>query len=243
MMLQADADVLLVDEVLAVGDASFQEKCFEAFRRLRDEGKTIIFVTHAMDAVERFCHRAMLLHHGELVAMGDPSAVARKYLELNFEHADDATGGRSGTIENVWVARADSHEPIDVVEHGEPIEVHAVVLANEEIPAPEVHLALRSVEGARLFVASTKGHGDGSPLQAGERAHAVVRFENPLTDGRYFIDCSLHRLGEEQAVASRLNAADVLVTGGAKHAGIIDVPHGVEFDRPEHLEAETEVSP
>ena len=56
--IQVDSDVLLVDEVLAVGDANFQQKCFEEFARLKDEGKTIVFVTHDMLSVERFCDRA-----------------------------------------------------------------------------------------------------------------------------------------------------------------------------------------
>jgi ABC-type polysaccharide/polyol phosphate transport system ATPase subunit len=232
LMLQADADILLVDEVLAVGDASFQEKCFEAFRRLRNEGRTIIFVSHAMDAVERFCHRAMLLSHGEMVAMGDPSVVARKYLELNFAHAAESSGSRSGAIERVWVTRPDG-EVIEVLQHGEPIEIHAVVLANEDVEAPEVHLAIRSVEGARVFVATTRGSGDGALLAAGERAHAVVRLENPLTDGRYFIDCSLHHERVDQPIASRVNATDVLVKGARPHAGLIDVPHVAELDRAE----------
>ena len=72
VMIQVDADILLIDEVLAVGDAAFQQKCFDVFNRLRDEGKTILFVTHDMGAVQRFCHRAMLLERGELVAIGDP---------------------------------------------------------------------------------------------------------------------------------------------------------------------------
>ncbi|MFL5887428.1 MAG: ABC transporter ATP-binding protein, partial [Thermoleophilaceae bacterium] len=66
VMIQVDADILLIDEVLAVGDASFQQKCFEVFQRMRDEGKTIVFVTHDMGAVQRFCHRAMLIERGDV---------------------------------------------------------------------------------------------------------------------------------------------------------------------------------
>ena len=68
--IQVDADILLVDEILAVGDAAFQQKCFDVFNRLRDEGKTIVFVTHDMGSLQRFCHRAMLLERGEMVEIG-----------------------------------------------------------------------------------------------------------------------------------------------------------------------------
>ena len=69
--IQVDAEVLLVDEVLAVGDASFQRKCFDEFERLRDEERTILFVTHDMNSVERFCDRAMLIERGQLLDIGD----------------------------------------------------------------------------------------------------------------------------------------------------------------------------
>jgi ABC-2 type transport system ATP-binding protein len=74
--IQVDADVLLIDEVLAVGDAAFQQKCYDVFNRLRDEGRTIVLVTHDMGAVNRFCHRAILLERGAIVAEGDPEDVA-----------------------------------------------------------------------------------------------------------------------------------------------------------------------
>ena len=81
---QVDADVLLVDEVLAVGDASFQQKCFEVFQRLKDAGKTIVLVTHDMGLVERFCDRAMLIERGRVLSMGDPHDIGVLYNQVNF---------------------------------------------------------------------------------------------------------------------------------------------------------------
>jgi len=74
VMSQVDADVLLIDEVLAVGDAAFQQKCFERFLKLKSEGRTIVFVTHDMHAVERFCDRAMLIDRGRMVMLDQPQA-------------------------------------------------------------------------------------------------------------------------------------------------------------------------
>src|SRR5204863_8523985 len=67
VMIQVDADILVIDEVLAVGDAAFQQKCFEEFERIRSSGRTVLLVTHDMGAVRRFCTRAMLLEHGHIV--------------------------------------------------------------------------------------------------------------------------------------------------------------------------------
>ena len=84
VMVHVDADLLLIDEVLAVGDAAFQQKCYDVLDRARSEGRTILLVTHDMEQVQRFCDRAMLLDRGRLVALGEPRSVARQYTQLNF---------------------------------------------------------------------------------------------------------------------------------------------------------------
>src|SRR5437588_3858854 len=84
--IQVDADILLIDEVLAVGDAAFQQKCFDEFGRLGQEGRTILFVTHDMGAVQRCCHRAMLLDRGRVVDIGEAGSIAHQYNRRSFEH-------------------------------------------------------------------------------------------------------------------------------------------------------------
>jgi ABC-type polysaccharide/polyol phosphate transport system ATPase subunit len=78
--IQVDFDILLLDEVLAVGDQSFQEKCVATFDRFRDEGKTMIFVSHDLVSVSRYCDRALLLRSGRPVALGPPDDVIDAYL-------------------------------------------------------------------------------------------------------------------------------------------------------------------
>jgi ABC-type polysaccharide/polyol phosphate transport system ATPase subunit len=85
VMIQVDAEILLIDEVLAVGDAAFQQKCFEEFARIRRSGATVLLVTHDMGAVQRFCDRAMLLEHGRRVELGQPERVGLRYMQLNFD--------------------------------------------------------------------------------------------------------------------------------------------------------------
>ncbi len=106
VMIHVDAEILLIDEVLAVGDASFQQKCYDEFERIRESGSTVLLVTHDMGAVQRFCDRALLLEHGRTVELGAPERIGNRYLELNFsEHArqleqaaaeaEDESGGTS----------------------------------------------------------------------------------------------------------------------------------------------------
>lgn len=78
--IQTDPDILLVDEALAVGDMEFQQKCFDVFSRYKREGVTILFVSHSMDAVKRFCDKTLLLKRGEQVSFGDTETVIDDYL-------------------------------------------------------------------------------------------------------------------------------------------------------------------
>jgi ABC-type polysaccharide/polyol phosphate transport system ATPase subunit len=88
--VQVDADTLLFDEVLAVGDEAFQQKCLARFDQMKDEGRTIVLVTHNMGMVERFCDRALLLEKGRVAEVGDPMAVAEAYHLTNAAPRDEA---------------------------------------------------------------------------------------------------------------------------------------------------------
>jgi ABC-2 type transport system ATP-binding protein len=90
--IKAKGDVLLLDEVLAVGDAAFQQKCFDYFELLKRQKKTIIIVTHDMNAVKRFCNRAMILKNGAIQKIGSPDEIAELYTDENIEKAKDVEG-------------------------------------------------------------------------------------------------------------------------------------------------------
>ena len=80
--IQVPFDILLLDEVLAVGDQAFQAKCYDTFEKMREDGKTIVFVSHDLATVARFCDRALLLHAGRPVDLGPAEAVVERYQEL-----------------------------------------------------------------------------------------------------------------------------------------------------------------
>ena len=79
--INVDADILLIDEILAVGDQHFQDKCIAKMKQLKNEGKTMVFVTHSMDTVKQFCSRAVWLCNGEIKMDGDPNIVTQEYLK------------------------------------------------------------------------------------------------------------------------------------------------------------------
>ena len=111
VMVQADADIMLIDEVLAVGDAAFAQKCMDVFREKRRAGKTIVLVTHDMTTVQTLCHRAMLLHDGELRYIGEPEDAALRYYRMNFarprpSRRSRSRARRSSTSTRGWSARS-----------------------------------------------------------------------------------------------------------------------------------------
>ena len=127
VMVQAEADVMLIDEVLAVGDAAFMQKCMDLFHERRRAGKTIVLVTHDMATVQSLCDRALLLHDGELQFVGEPEEAALRYLRLNFGGrysvpAEDAESVTAVPEFNVRTVRAQllgaGHEPVANVELG-----------------------------------------------------------------------------------------------------------------------------
>jgi ABC-type polysaccharide/polyol phosphate transport system ATPase subunit len=84
--IHAHRDILLMDEVLAVGDVSFQQKCLKEFEKYKELGKTILLVTHSMETVKKYCDRAILLQNGKVVTIGDPKKVSEEYLRENMEN-------------------------------------------------------------------------------------------------------------------------------------------------------------
>ena len=185
VMVQADADVLLIDEVLAVGDAAFQQKCLDVFHRLRDEGRTIVLVTHDMGAVERFCDRALLLTNGLIDLIGDPTKVGRHYNDLNFGRVaqEQLDGGepasQRASINEVWV-EGDEGERLEAVPHGGRVSIHAALQAHEEVDLPQVNLWLENDGGAdpRLHLHASSSVAR-EPLAPGERARPREPGERP----------------------------------------------------------------
>lgn len=111
--IQTDPDVLLIDEVLAVGDMEFQQKCFEVFKRYRREGVTILFVSHDLGAVRRFCDKALLLSHGRQVAFGETGDIIDRYVyggegRDRPEGARTEGGGSGATGEEVGAAQPEA---------------------------------------------------------------------------------------------------------------------------------------
>ena len=238
--VEVDADILLIDEVLAVGDAAFQQKCFEQFEYLKRAGKTIVLVTHDMSAVERFCDRALLMDRGRIVALGEAHEIALAYNELNFGRlADRETEGEerygdhaAAEIKAGWF-ESDVGERITAVAQGEPCTMCTDVLFHAPVEDPIFAFHLRNEPRHTVFATSSDWQAErfGS-FAAGETAHVRVRFDNWLAPNRYTMSPSVARAGAGADVLDlREDLAALVVHGTRVTGGIADVPHDFSVGR------------
>jgi ABC-type polysaccharide/polyol phosphate transport system ATPase subunit len=239
--IQVDAEVLLIDEVLAVGDAAFQQKCFDVFIRMREEGRTIVFVTHDMGAVTRFCHRAMLLERGEVVMTGDPTEVADRYLEISFgrdvghedfEVATPRMGDGAARVSEVWLGD-DRAERRAVAPQSEPLTLNVLVKFNGHVVDPAVSLTLLNEHRQPVVVATTTDdHEQSGGFQEGELAVFSFSMHNMLATGRYHPIVTITRRGDGLDVIDRFTReASFVVTGLAASGGMIEIPVQTGVDR------------
>jgi ABC-2 type transport system ATP-binding protein len=237
VMLQADADVLLIDEVLAVGDAAFQQKCADAFHEMKAEGKTIVLVTHEMPTVERYCHRAMLIDDGTVQHIGEPDEVGRRYLQLNFEKGSETGAPPSGEGDEVrlldaWIEGAEG-ERLTNVEGGKPIRLRIELEAMRESPGVGAGFIVANADGVGVFQFGTgvEREDGSSALAAGERVKVSAEIENLLVPGRYFVHCGINRVNGAGVALYVHNSVDFVVFGGnpASH-GVVHLPHRVEAE-------------
>jgi ABC-type polysaccharide/polyol phosphate transport system ATPase subunit len=257
VMIQVDAEILLIDEVLAVGDASFQQKCFEEFERIKRSHSTVLFVTHDMASVQRFCDRALLLEHGKVVDLGDPEHVGNRYLELNFSEqaraaeADEEAASEFAEAE-IGVSQAELEEPTrygdgraeivagwfedadgrrtDVLAHGRQATFAARVRFNEDVEDPLIGVNLvNSHRDHCLSASNIKGPKLGI-CKSGQELTFRITFACIFTPDRYFATPAI-AAGPGAWIDRRERFVDVMVTGLERGDSIVTIPYEVTIDR------------
>jgi ABC-2 type transport system ATP-binding protein len=192
--VHVDPDVLLVDEVLAVGDEAFQAKCIERVRGFQREGRTIVLVTHALDTVREICDRAAMLHHGDLHALGHPDDVVREMRYVLLGVTDPGFVPEQGTreveIAEVLLIRADGRGEGPVIA-GDPLTISIEVRMNRPVDDLDVDVAV--LDGATnhpVLDARTSRAG----VDLGRFDKKRVRFKIPAfpyAAGKYWVTIGL----------------------------------------------------
>ena len=212
--INVDPDVLLVDEVLAVGDEAFTHKCLEKFAEFRRRGKTIVLVTHTLDLITRLCDEALWLDAGRVRLHGDPKRVVDAYLTevagtddqavpaaaqppaASAAAASDGRAGRWGSqeaiIEQVELVRADG-QPVHVFESGQPMRIRVSVRAARPLHDFVFGIGIFTADGVCCFGTNTQIEGRVPREWAGGGTFTVDIDRLDLVAGAYKLDVAVHR--------------------------------------------------
>lgn len=208
LAINAHAEILLMDEVLAVGDSNFQAKCLEEFNKYRDEGKTVVLVTHDIGTITRYCDRAMLLRKGKIVKIGRADEVGNEYTMQNIEDEE----GRTQEQENI-AKEIDTQEPSkkknkvaeitkveffdkdgkrkNVFETGDDISVRVYFDRHPSVSHLNFGISLHSQEGTYVFGINTIFDKINSE-EAIKKGYFQVTYKNVnLLPKSYFFYCAL----------------------------------------------------
>ena len=189
------SEILVVDEVLAVGDAEFQKKCLTKMSEVSSEGRTILFVSHNLSAVQRMCPRSLLLQAGQLIADGPTEDVLRSYLALSPDTSEPCQ-----RIDLSGAQRSGSHEvQINAVQYSSdngavafrpypdgPLDLELDLVSNGKTTIGSLGISLHDQQGARLLSAETLSLGVVTEVQAGRNAVRLRIEALHLNPGVYY---------------------------------------------------------
>lgn len=251
-----DPEILLVDEVLAVGDFAFQTKCYARMDELRRNGTSLIFVSHNMDAVRRVCDRGLVMYRGKAIYQGSATEAVVAYSDLIREAAREAKtavpleGGLSQRvmtfdceIEGVRLLAASgaaAGKPVSVLHSGDAARVELDVVFHKPVESPIFAFTVRTPDGRMVYNQTTDWMGVETPAYAaGERCRVGFDIRLPLLDGHYELgaDIASADLSHYYDRVERAMGFWIKSTDGAK--GLADLGARVSFE-PSPLEVETQ---
>jgi lipopolysaccharide transport system ATP-binding protein len=191
-----ESDILIVDEVLAVGDLAFQRKCFDRIEDvIRQQGRTVLLVSHNIRQVERMCTRVMMLNHGSILQDGEPHATCDQFYQLSNQTIRDqktqASSMRiisSGEVQNIDVAVLDSKgNATDALPEGNALRIRVRFMLNQPLSNPEFHIGTHTTDFIYLTGESTAVLGQSHEFSAG--IHEIEQFIPiyPMVPGTYGI--------------------------------------------------------
>lgn len=196
MATRSNADILLIDEVLAVGDADFQRKCFNYFKQLKRDKKTVVFVSHDMDAVKEYCDRAILIEDSRLEQEGDPNEIAAEYRHMfNESNTKTQPDPREQGLKR-WgdgtVQYGDVTTTPTLVKTDEDITVSLKLRVIDDVEKPIFGFSIKNAAGDYLLGTNTKIKGiKVGNIKSGDEYTITWTVPNIFPDGHYYVNASV----------------------------------------------------
>jgi lipopolysaccharide transport system ATP-binding protein len=212
-----ETEVLIVDEVLAVGDAQFQKKCFQRMSEIGKHGRTILFVSHNMSALRSICKRALVIDHGKLLAQGEVNHTIDHYLaQVGDDPQDASVETPTFTVVSVEI----KSESSPVIKTFDPVRISVKFIPKTDIADPGLFVSILGMESRRLASLDFRDFATAAPVQAGEICELGFTIESlPLLPGFYQLEIYLKNsrdLVELVPRAYQFEIAETEVYGGRK---------------------------
>ena len=186
--VQAKTDILLIDEVLAVGDAAFQRKCFDHFMELKKQHATVILVTHDMAAIRQYCDRAIMIEESHIVKKGSPDEIARSYLELFIKEANTNTKDESEGKSNKdrWGNSKVVSDGVKIKVTDNTVKLSVKYKANQAVPAPVLGFTIYNPSGINIVEGNTlRSQIKTASLKKSENISIEWELPNIFANGNY----------------------------------------------------------
>ncbi len=236
--IRAESDILLIDEVLAVGDVNFQNKCIAVFEEIKKRGTTVIFVSHDMEAVRRFCDRVILMTKGKIEKTGDAQEVIDEYLALNVN--SNVSNGSPFGMEAITIRNDKKMKITDTVVRNEALDETSTITGNKFYVDMEVEfkqdssdclpgVVLRNQAGIRVTASNTEWIDFDMPAFK-KGAKKIFRFEFPnvLEHGLYFVSTNVVSSDTKQFYDWSNDAVHFMVTDKPVTGGIVNPDYKVK---------------
>ena len=193
--IKARGDILVLDEVLAVGDEAFQKKCNQYFYDAKRNGRTIVLVTHDMGAVRQFCNKAILIKDGEIAMMGKPDKVANAYSNMFIDEAAGAdqhaaVKKRKWPLQLSKVSVLQGGRPKRTLNFGEEFAIDVSFRSNKAYPNANLSIQMIDQAARTILATSTKPIGDFNIHKGDNDVQFTI--DNIFTDGDYYINLTIN---------------------------------------------------
>lgn len=215
--VRADSDILLIDEVLAVGDAAFQAKCLGYFNELKRNKKTVVFVSHDMDSVRQFCDRVVLIDDSRVVMEGNPEKVCEEYYKLNSANHKNYTANKAGRIIQSIKVFSDTEKRKNVFSNPDKLSIEVQWKKSKNVK--NVGVAIFSNNGVYCFGTNTKI--DGHKVTPGK---ACLEIKKPqLAKGFYVVKAMVFEDKDDTPLEFLEEAERFKIEDGNDHQGVINL--------------------
>ncbi|MGI8510474.1 MAG: ABC transporter ATP-binding protein [Gemmatimonadaceae bacterium] len=219
-------DVLIIDEVLAVGDMAFQAKCIARMKTFKHDGAAIVFVSHNLQSVAELCDRAVYLH-STIRAQGPVQDVIGTYLAAAAAPSADGPSSGNGTAVAIVGAKLTTEDgaPAEIVAPGTPLRLSVEYLAREPLNGVYFSMTLyRSTDGLLVYGADVDpGELGLDPIEAGRRFTITYDFRANMTRGQYHLETKVHHGATNTTLAQLMPAGVIGIAESRSYRGVADL--------------------